>query len=129
MAKERDSIDKIELQQMMFYGYHGVLKEETKLGQRFIVDLSLSLDLSKAGKSDDLNDTVNYAQVYTLCRSIVEGEPKRLIEAVAEDLCGGVLNEFPLVQEITIKLKKPDPPIPGYYQAVSVVLTRCRHEK
>ncbi|MFZ3591055.1 dihydroneopterin aldolase [Bacillus sp. DJP31] len=123
-------MDKIELQQMMFYGYHGVLQEETKLGQRFIVDLSLSLDLTKAGKSDDLNDTVNYAQVYDLCRRIVEGEePKKLIESLAEDLCEKLLNEFPLIQECTLKLIKPDPPIPGYYQSVSVVLTRSRHEE
>ncbi len=114
---------------MMFYGYHGVLKEETKLGQRFNVDLSLSLDLSKSGKSDDLNDTVNYAQVYTLCRRVVEGAPKKLLEALAEDLCENLLREFPLVHECTIKLIKPDPPIPGYYQSVSVIMTRSRHGK
>ncbi|MFD1736927.1 dihydroneopterin aldolase [Bacillus salitolerans] len=117
-------MDKIRLQQMLFYGYHGVLQEETKLGQRFIVDLALSLDLSKAGKSDDLNDTVNYFEVYNLCREIVEGEPKQLIEAVAEQICEEVLNRFMPIQECHIKFIKPDPPIPGYYQSVSVELTR-----
>lgn len=119
-------MDKIELKEMMFYGYHGVLPEETKIGQRFIVDLSLSIDLSKAGKSDSLQDTVNYAEVYTLCQSIVEGEPKKLIETVAETICEQVLTSFPLIQECTIKLIKPDPPIPGYYKSVSIVLTRGR---
>ena len=119
-------IDKIELHQMMFYGYHGVLKEETKIGQRFIADVTLSLDLTKAGKSDDLKDTVNYADVYSVCRSIVEGKSKKLIEAVAEDICEQLINHFPLVRECTVKLIKPDPPIPGYYQSVSVVLTRGR---
>ncbi|MBM6616078.1 dihydroneopterin aldolase [Bacillus suaedaesalsae] len=119
-------MDKIELNEMLFYGYHGVLPEETKIGQRFNVSLSLSIDLSKAGKSDNLQDTVNYAEVYTLCRKIVEGEPKKLVEAVAESICEQVLATFPLIQECTIKLVKPDPPIPGYYKSVSIVLTRGR---
>jgi dihydroneopterin aldolase len=111
---------------MTFYGYHGVLPEENKIGQRFNVDLSLAIDLSKAGKSDDLNDTVNYAEVYELCRNVVEGEPKKLIETVAETICEQVLRMFPLVQNCTVTLIKPDPPIPGYYKSVSVVLTRGR---
>ncbi|MBM7663449.1 dihydroneopterin aldolase [Bacillus mesophilus] len=111
---------------MMFYGYHGVLPEETKLGQRFVVDLSLSMDLSKAGKSDDLEDTVNYAEVYNLCKSIVEGEPKQLIEAVAEEICHQILTVFLKVEECTITFIKPDPPIRGYYKSVSVSLTRGR---
>jgi dihydroneopterin aldolase len=121
-----ESIDKIELHQMTFYGYHGVLQEERKIGQRFIVDLSLSIDLSKAGKSDNLSDTVNYAEVYDLCRNIVEGEPKKLIEAVAETICEQILHKFSLVEGCTISFVKPDPPIPGYYKSVSVVLTRTR---
>ncbi|KAA0543689.1 dihydroneopterin aldolase [Bacillus sp. BGMRC 2118] len=119
-------MDKIELNDMLFYGYHGVLPEETKIGQRFNVNLSLSIDLSIAGKSDNLQDTVNYAEVYTLCRDIVEGEPKKLIEAVAESICASILNSFPLIAECKIKLIKPDPPIPGYYKSVSIELTRGR---
>ncbi|WP_246946059.1 dihydroneopterin aldolase [Bacillus pinisoli] len=119
-------MDKIELKEMLFYGYHGVLPEETKLGQRFIVDLSLSLDLSVAGNSDDLHDTVNYAEVYNLCKQVVEGTPRKLVETVAEDVCQQILSSFSKVQECTIKLIKPDPPIPGYYKSVSVALTRSR---
>jgi dihydroneopterin aldolase len=126
LEKEERIIDKIELHEMMFYGYHGVLPEETKLGQRFVVNLTLSLDLSKAGKSDDLNETVNYADVYSICKEIVEGKPKQLVEAVAEEICERVLHTFVKVQECTIRFIKPDPPIRGYYKAVSVVLTRGR---
>jgi 7,8-dihydroneopterin aldolase/epimerase/oxygenase len=124
--KEWETIDKIGLQQMLFYGYHGVLQEENKIGQRFIVDLTLSMDLSKAGKSDVLEDTVNYADVYHLCKEIVEGKPRKLIEFVAETICQSILESFPLIQECQIKLIKPDPPIPGHYQSVSVELTRRR---
>ena len=67
-------MDKIYVNGMKFYGYHGVFPEEQKLGQRFNVDVMLTLDLSKAGLSDDLDATVNYKEVYDAVKEIVEGE-------------------------------------------------------
>ena len=84
-------MDYIHLNEMKFYGYHGVLPEETKLGQRFCVTVSLATDLAAAGKTDDLDKTVNYAEVYELCQKIVEGEPVKLIETVAENIAGAIL--------------------------------------
>ncbi|MDF2720161.1 MAG: dihydroneopterin aldolase [Paenibacillus sp.] len=72
-------MDKMQLSRMQFYGYHGVFPEENKLGQRFYVDLALSLDLSEAGRTDDLDKTVNYAEVYERVKTIVEGRTFRLI--------------------------------------------------
>lgn len=66
-------MDYIHLNEMAFYGYHGVLEEETRLGQRFSVTVSLATDLQQAGETDDLAKTVNYAEVYELCKGIVEG--------------------------------------------------------
>ena len=57
-------MDIITLKGLAFYAFHGVLVEENKLGQKFIVDLQMFLDLSSAGDNDDLNQTVNYAEVY-----------------------------------------------------------------
>lgn len=119
-------MDKILVNQMSFYGYHGVFKEETKLGQRFIVDATLELDLSEAGRTDDLARSVNYGEVYQLCQQIVEGKPFKLIEAVAEAIATSILSTFTLVRSCTIKVIKPDPPIPGYYRSVAVEVTRCR---
>ena len=78
--------DRITLEGMVFYGYHGVNPEERELGQRFVVDLELEKDLSAAGLSDDLTQTVNYASAYKLAREVVEGQPCNLIETVAERL-------------------------------------------
>jgi len=117
-------MDKIYLNELEFYGYHGVLPEETKLGQRFRVSLVLEIDLTKAGQSDDLNDTVSYAEIYELCKKIVEGKPYRLLEAVADRIANATLNQFTLVKQITVKVIKPDPPIPGHYQSVAVEITR-----
>lgn len=117
-------MDKILINNMEFYGYHGVLPEENRLGQRFRVTLTLELDLEKAGKTDNLNDTVSYADVYECCKEIVEGKPYQLLEAVAEKITAVVLKRFPLVQRITVQMIKPDPPIRGHYQSVAVEISR-----
>lgn len=111
---------------MQFYGYHGVFPEENKLGQRFFVDVTLRMDLRKAGKNDDLSSTVNYADVYRICQQVVEGRTYKLVESVAENIAEEILLAFSLVEECTVKVTKPDPPIPGYYQSVAIEITRSR---
>ncbi|NHM34011.1 dihydroneopterin aldolase [Neobacillus terrae] len=119
-------MDKIYVNKMEFYGYHGVFSEETKLGQRFRVDLTVSLDLKKAGETDELEYSVNYAELYNVCKGIVEGKPFKLVEAVAEKIAAEILGSFPMVEETKVKVIKPDPPIPGHYQSVAVEITRSR---
>lgn len=120
-------VDKIYVTGMQFYGYHGVFQEENVLGQRFEVDLTVSVDLKKAGETDDLNYSVNYGELYQLCKEIVEGDtPFKLVEAIAEKIADSVLSTYPLVSETTVKLIKPDPPIPGHYRSVAVEITRSR---
>jgi 7,8-dihydroneopterin aldolase/epimerase/oxygenase len=119
-------VDKIKVNDMEFYGFHGVFPEETKLGQRFRVSLSLQMDLSQAGKSDDLDDSVNYGEVYSVCKEIVEGKPYKLLEALADKLAERILFDFSKVETCTIEVIKPDPPIPGHYRSVAVEITRGR---
>jgi 7,8-dihydroneopterin aldolase/epimerase/oxygenase len=119
-------MDKIYVNNMRFYGYHGVFGEEQKLGQRFNVDAVLSLDLSKAGLTDDLEQTVHYGEVYNAVKEIVEGEPVKLLETLAETISASLLGRFTLIDEVTIKVIKPDPPIPGHYDSVAVEITRGR---
>lgn len=122
---ERMSVmDKIYINEMEFYGYHGVLPEETKLGQRFRISLIVELDLKKAGETDDLNETVSYAEIFDRCRDIVEGKPHQLIEAVAEKIASDVLTNFEKITRVTVKVIKPDPPIRGHYQSVAVEVVR-----
>src|ERR671920_2279251 len=91
--------DEILLEGMRFYAYHGVNAEERTLGQRFMVDVVLAVDLRRPGQSDDLADTVSYSAVYKVVREIVEGEPRNLIEAVAEEIAAEILAEFPPIQQ------------------------------
>lgn len=119
-------VDKIELYRMDFFGYHGVLPEENRLGQRFMVDLTVFVDLKRAGESDNLNDSINYAELFSICKDVVEGEPLKLIEAVAEKIATNVLKTYEMVSECTVKVIKPNPPIPGHYQHVAVEIKRSR---
>lgn len=119
-------MDKIFLNHLQFYGYHGVFPEENKLGQRFYVDLILEADLKQAGMSDQLDQTVNYAEVYECVKQIVEGPPSKLVEAVAEKLATSILTQFPIINACTVKVTKPDPPINGNYDSVAIEITRSR---
>ena len=74
--------DIIFLNGMRFYGYHGVLPSENEIGQIFIVDVTLKVDLKDAGQSDDVADTVNYGEVFEEVKSIVEGRPSRLLSLI-----------------------------------------------
>ncbi|HAA7366628.1 TPA_asm: dihydroneopterin aldolase [Listeria monocytogenes] len=121
-------MDKIYLNELVFYGYHGVLAEETKLGQTFRVSLILGLSTKKAGISDSVDDTVSYAEVYETVKEIVEGTPFKLIEALAEKIATEVLTGYPLLEEVTVKLIKTNPPIPGHYDSVAVEIERKRSD-
>lgn len=121
-------LDYIHVNEMLFFGYHGVLPEETKLGQRFRVTVSLATDLTEAGMTDDLTKTVNYAEVYELCKEIVEGPPAKLIEVVAEKIAERILDIYAeKVKGVRVQLIKPDPPIAGHYASVSVDITRGQY--
>ena len=120
--------DQIILQGMQFYGYHGVNPEERVLGQRYVVDLAVNLDLARAGGSDKLEDTVSYAHIYRSVRAVIEGEPRNLLESAAEAIADRVLSEFP-VEAVSVTVKKPNPPIRGSaidFAAVQIRRTRTR---
>ncbi|MGF1453050.1 MAG: dihydroneopterin aldolase [Opitutales bacterium] len=119
-------MDRILLQNLVFRGNHGVLPEETSLGQRFEVDVCLHADLRSAGVSDDVSQTVNYAEVYERVRRVVTEQPRQLIEAVAEAIAAAVLADFARVARVDVTVRKPAAPIPGVFDSVAVTLNRER---
>ncbi len=106
------SQDKIRLEGMVFYGHHGVAPAEREVGQRFVVDLEVERDLSVAGASDNLEDTVNYTQIYRAVKEIVEGPSHNLLESLAHDIARRVLEQLPM-EAVRVGVKKPNPPIKG----------------
>jgi len=117
--------DRIILRGMEFYGYHGVLPQERELGQRLAVDLEMLLDLTEAGRRDDLSRTVDYAKVFRLVKELVTGPSRQLLETVAEDIAAAVLERFP-VAEVVVRVKKPAAPLPGRLEYVAVEIRRGR---
>ena len=119
-------MDRIKLNGMRFFGYHGVFPEENKLGQAFYVDLTLSLDLREAGIHDDLERTVNYASVYNHTKLIVERKAFKLIEALAEHIASSVLDTYTIVSEVQVCVTKPHPPFDVHFDGVVVDIVRRR---
>ncbi|KYG91012.1 dihydroneopterin aldolase [Metasolibacillus sp. FSL H7-0170] len=118
-------MDYIHLRDMQFFGYHGVLKEENVLGQRFRASVSLAVDIQQAGQTDDLENTVSYVGVYDICQEILEGKPFQLIEAVAETVATTILQRYKgQIFGCRVEIIKPDPPIPGHYKEVAVEIVR-----
>ena len=107
---------------MSFYAYHGVLPEEKKLGQTFLVSLELFLDLQKAGETDNLADTVNYAGVYETVKAVMERPSCQLLEFLAETIAGRILHGP--VKGVIVEIKKTSPPIAATLSYVSVRLER-----
>ena len=112
MKDEFSKTDRIVLEGMRFYGFHGVNPEERVLGQEYLVDLAVEMDLTQAGASDRLEDTISYAHIYRAVRDVMEGEPRNLLEAAAQSVADRILSDFP-VDSVSIRVKKPHPPIRG----------------
>jgi 7,8-dihydroneopterin aldolase/epimerase/oxygenase len=122
----RHSYDRITLHGLKFHGYHGALPAEQVLGQKFLVDAVLFCDLRAAGASDKLEDTVNYAEVYSTMQQVMEGPPKQLLECVADSICRGVFESQPLVHGVQVAIKKPHVALPGSFDHLGIQITRWR---
>lgn len=119
-------MDIIKINGIKLYGYHGVLQAERDIGQYFIADVSLIVDLESASKTDDLEDTINYAEVYNIVEAEILGRPVNLIEHLAGRIIEALFNTYDKIDEIQVTLIKPHPPIDGHYDNVSVTLHRKR---
>lgn len=116
--------DSIEITGITAVGFHGVYPQERTVGQKFVVDMKLSLNLAKL--KDNLSKTVNYADVAKIVVEHIKAEPLNLIETVAEAIAMQVLTEFSLVKEITVKVHKPQAPLGIEFADVIVTIKRKR---
>ncbi len=119
-------MDKIIIRGLRLRANHGVNPEEKRDGQIFELDLTLGADLTRAGQTDRLEDTVNYAAVRKTVQRAFTGESYDLIERAAQVVCDAVLAEYPAVEEITLRLKKPMAPMNAVFDYVGVEITRRR---
>jgi len=103
--------DTLSLHRLRFFGHHGVLPEETARGQDFEVTVQLELPLGEAGRTDDLSHTVDYRAVHAVVREVMEGPPRKLVEALAERVAEAVLRGFPPVHVVEVEVVKLNPPV------------------
>ena len=118
--------DRIVLAHMAFFGRHGVSDEERADEQEIDIDVEMEVDLAAAGKSDDLEQTVNYAKVFKACRAIVEEQSFHLLEAIAEAIATRLLSDFERIEAVTVRVRKPGVPIDGRLEYAGVEIERRR---
>uniref|UniRef100_A0A7C1J817 7,8-dihydroneopterin aldolase n=1 Tax=Ammonifex degensii TaxID=42838 RepID=A0A7C1J817_9THEO len=118
-------MDRIFLEGMAFFARHGVHPAERESGQRFVVDVTLYVDVAAAGRTDDIARTIDYVDVYRRVEAVVCGRSFQLIEALAEAVAAAILAEFP-VWQVGVRVKKPGAPLPGYFESVGVEILRTK---
>lgn len=115
----------ISLEGMEFYAYHGYYEEEQKLGNRYVVDVHMEMNISKAATSDQLEFTADYVEVYQIVSNIFSQKAK-LLETLAQQINQEILLSFPAIVSITTEVAKQQPPIAGLCKAAKVSLTSHR---
>jgi dihydroneopterin aldolase len=118
--------DTIFIKGLALHAYHGVMAHEAKVGQTFTIDMTLSIDLSAAARSDKVADTVSYDKVVDVASEAFSGQRFRLIEAAAGRVADAVLTAFPRVRAIEVTIHKPHAPIAATFSDVGVTVMRTR---
>jgi dihydroneopterin aldolase len=119
--------DKIFIRGLSLHAHHGVLPYEGKVGQSFTIDLTLDIDLSTAGKSDKVADTVSYDQVVAAATEAFTSQKFKLIEAAATEVAERTLAKFSRVRAIEVTIHKPHAPIAAIFSDVGVTILRKRN--
>jgi dihydroneopterin aldolase len=118
--------DKIKVTGIEALGYHGLYDSEREIGQPFVVDVVLKLDLEKAGKTDEIDYTVDYNDIAVLIHNEIVGPPMKLLETLAEKICNKIFAAYQLVEEIEVTVHKPRAPISVPFGDVSITIKRER---
>lgn len=121
-----ENYDRIELDQIVIYAYHGSISEERKLGQRFEIRVVVYLDLTEAARDDSLNSTVNYHELFQAVLSVSTGTRFQLIEALGGHISDTIFERFEQARGVRIRICKLHPPIPEYYGNAIVEISRVR---
>jgi 7,8-dihydroneopterin aldolase/epimerase/oxygenase len=118
--------DWIRVRGIEFYGYHGVSAAEREVGHRYVVDVDLEADLLEAGKSDDLCQTLDYAEAIALVLQIGQGDAVLLMERLAQQIAEALLERFPPARSVRVAVSKRLPPVNAVALSAGVEITRTR---
>ncbi|MBX9711951.1 MAG: dihydroneopterin aldolase [Xanthobacteraceae bacterium] len=120
--------DTIFIRGLLIHARHGVLDHEAEVGQRFVIDLELSIDLAESSKTDKLADTVSYSDVVSTASAAFKGQNYYLLERSAGAVAEAILQNFARVSAVKVTVHKPHAPIPAIFDDVGVIITRTRAE-
>jgi dihydroneopterin aldolase len=118
--------DTIFVNGLVLHAYHGVMPHEAKVGQPFVLDLVLDIDLVEASRSDMLKHTVSYEQLVKTASEAFSARRYRLVEAAAGAIADAVLDRYRLVRSVRVTVRKPQAPIAATFDDVGVTITRAR---
>lgn len=118
--------DRISIQRIGVFAYHGVYEEEGRLGQRFYVSIDAWLDLAPAGQEDNLEKSVSYADIAAQVQEIAVGQRYQIIEALAEAIAGELLRNFPRIEEISVTVEKPNAAVAAILDSIFVTIHRAQ---
>jgi len=118
--------DAIFITGLTIHAHHGVMRHEKKVGQQFVIDLELAIDLAPAGASDKLVDTVSYSSIVETASRAFTAKSFRLVEAAAQAIADEVLAAFPRVASLRVTVHKPHAPIAAIFNDVGVTILRTR---
>jgi dihydroneopterin aldolase len=118
--------DRILVERIAIFAYHGLLEEEARIGQRFYISLDCRIDLRPAGLSDDVAKTVSYADLTEIVVRIATTRRFALIEALAEAIAAEILERFEGVDSIVVRVDKPSAPVPAVIDGVAISILRSR---
>ena len=120
-------MDRITISDLEVFAFHGVLKEENSLGQKFLISAELYMDVSEAAKDDDITKSINYADVCKDIDMFLKNNTFKLIETMADRLARHLLISYKILNEVCVKVKKPWAPILMTLDTVSVSVSRKWH--
>lgn len=121
-------LDRIYIKGLDVFAYHGVMPKEKRDGQRFVLDITLDCDLSRAGRTDRLEDTVDYTAVMDAAVQAMTESSYDLIERAASRTAEAILRAEEKVERVTLCLRKPEAPIDKIFDYVAVEITRERKD-
>ncbi|MFC0241324.1 dihydroneopterin aldolase [Rhodopseudomonas telluris] len=118
--------DTIFITGLVLHARHGVMDHETEVGQRFVIDLELAVDLSESSRTDRLSDTVSYSNVVACATAAFKDANYKLLERAAGAVAEAILSAFSKISAVKITVHKPHAPIPAIFDDVGVIITRTR---
>ena len=119
--------DTIFVHGLLVHAHHGVMAHEEKVGQRFMIDLELAIDLTAAGRTDKLADTASYGAIVETATRAFTKESYRLVEAAAARVAEALLAAFPNATSVRVTVHKPHAPVAAIFNDVGVSILRRRH--